>query len=185
MPFQVLSRPWGKTHDVVVFECDSLKEIIESFYDRYEDKFVDQFSLIPNSVREKSRRICLPDERDSNIDNYQYLPPQNRLRVVSHIGTIVSPKSLRDAYRKNARSQVVYTGRKRERYLYFRRPKTTQERRYNSFWLIEEGEPRPRAARNHKNLTNHWDDVVRSDVYGRNWKKFRDQRWKTINKKNI
>lgn len=65
----------------------------------------------------------------------------------------------------------------RRHYRYFRRPGTTPERRI-SFAIAEDGEPAPRAARNATNLPNSYDDIGRSNVECRNWKRFRKQQWR-------
>lgn len=60
---------------------------------------------------------------------------------------------------------------------YFRKIKTTNERRWATP-IIEDGEPAPRAARNHRNIPNSWDDygvAAREDI---NWKHFRKTQWK-------
>lgn len=59
-----------------------------------------------------------------------------------------------------------------------RRPRTTQERR--NYFLDEEMEDvKLRARRSGRNLPNAWDDYCRSDIFVKNWKKFRRTQYKT------
>lgn len=65
----------------------------------------------------------------------------------------------------------------------FRKPKTIQERRFNS--LSEDFEydgmtvrVKMRARRSAGNLPNSWDDIYRSDNKIVSWKKYRKQQWK-------
>lgn len=60
---------------------------------------------------------------------------------------------------------------------YFRRIRTTQERRWATP-VAEEGEPAPRPERNLRNLPNSWDDYGIAARADRNWKRFRRQQWK-------
>jgi len=56
---------------------------------------------------------------------------------------------------------------------YFKKPKTTQEKKWS------EAHPEyVRAKRNRKNLPDYWDDLTRSDYGDRSWKKFRKKQWK-------
>ncbi len=62
---------------------------------------------------------------------------------------------------------------------YFRRPKSTNERRQAQV-MEPDIEPAPRPGRNASNLANAWDDYPRrSSREDRNWKRFRKTRWKT------
>lgn len=60
---------------------------------------------------------------------------------------------------------------------HFRRLKTINERRW-SIPMVEEGEPAPRARRNHTNLPTTWDDFQISSREDRNWKRYRKTQWK-------
>lgn len=52
-----------------------------------------------------------------------------------------------------------------------RNPRTTQEKRANQGgWR--------RAKRKPKNLPNAWDDILRSDMNHRTWKRHRRTQWK-------
>lgn len=72
-----------------------------------------------------------------------------------------------------------YTGAKRRwRFSsYYKKPKTTAERRLNQH--IDDDEPAARKARSGRNLPNAWDDEVKSRVGNRNWKRFRKTQWKS------
>ncbi len=61
---------------------------------------------------------------------------------------------------------------------YYRRPKTTNERRQAALVLEEEGEVAPRASRTGHNLPNAWDDYRIRARKDRNWKRFRNTQWK-------
>lgn len=61
---------------------------------------------------------------------------------------------------------------------YYRRPSTTTERRLNQ--VIDIDEPRVRPSRNLRNLTNAWDDYPRKDRRNNNWKRFRDNQYKSV-----
>lgn len=76
----------------------------------------------------------------------------------------------------NGEGTVPGVGRRRGGH-YFRRLKTTNERRW-SIPVVEDGEPAPRARRSHKNLPNAWDDYQISSRADRNWKRFRKTQWK-------
>ena len=54
---------------------------------------------------------------------------------------------------------------------YYRRIRTTQERRWSCF-----DHEYFRMKRNHKNIPNSWDDIQRH--FQRNWKKFRKTQYK-------
>lgn len=65
----------------------------------------------------------------------------------------------------------------------FRKPKTIQERRFNSSNEDFEYEGKTikikmRSRRSAKNLPNSWDDIYRSDHKIVSWKKYRKQQWK-------
>lgn len=60
----------------------------------------------------------------------------------------------------------------------YRRPKTTQERRWAHAWDDEDFAPKVRKARNKKNLVDAWDDRRLSSREDRNWKRFRKTQWK-------
>ena len=67
------------------------------------------------------------------------------------------------------------------RYRCHRRPTTTQERRANgkrNYLCFDEYKVPLRASRNMSNLVEAWDDVTRSSIYDRSWKKFRKTQWK-------
>lgn len=68
---------------------------------------------------------------------------------------------------------VPYVG-KRNHGHYYRRMKTTQERRW-SYSAVVDGVPW-RARRNARNLPNPWDDIVIGRL--KNWKKYRKTQWK-------
>ncbi|EPP7233250.1 hypothetical protein ACTOJ1_000104 [Shigella flexneri] len=66
---------------------------------------------------------------------------------------------------------------------YFRKPRTIQERRYNSSPEIFEYDDliikvKMRARRSSKNLPSSWDDIYRSNYKNNSWKKYRKQQWK-------
>jgi len=69
-------------------------------------------------------------------------------------------------------------GAKRSHGHYFRKIKTTQERRWNGAWDDEEFAPKARAKRVGVNLPCDWDDLPRSDVDIRCWKRYRKTQWK-------
>jgi hypothetical protein len=85
---------------------------------------------------------------------------------------------------KNFRNgPVPYTGNRRYGH-YYRRPKTTAERRdaidvLNDEEMKEYG-IRPRAKRGFRSLPNAWDDVPCSRR-GNNWKNYRKKQWKEKN----
>ena len=56
---------------------------------------------------------------------------------------------------------------------YMRRPKTTQERRWSEAYRKY-----TRPKRNRRNLVSAWDDIIRSDIYDRNWKRYRKTQYK-------
>jgi len=60
----------------------------------------------------------------------------------------------------------------------YRRPHTTQERRWAHAWDDEEFAPPPRARRNARNLPDAWDDVWRWHGDTKNWKNYRKHQWK-------
>lgn len=66
--------------------------------------------------------------------------------------------------------------RRHRGFRYFRRPRTTQERR-QAFAVREDKEPAPRARRNATNLPNSYDDIGRSYIEARNWKRYRKHQW--------
>lgn len=78
------------------------------------------------------------------------------------------------------RDSVPHIHKSRGKYRGYRRPKTTAERRASMDLLFDEDAReyniRPRAARNHINLINAWDDIPRH--YTRSWKKHRRHQWK-------
>lgn len=53
---------------------------------------------------------------------------------------------------------------------FFRKPKTTGERRANQSEDAKHGRRR--------DLPNSWDDIMKSSREDRNWKKFRKTKWK-------
>lgn len=73
---------------------------------------------------------------------------------------------------------VPGTGRSHShRGTYYRRPATTAERRLNQ--IVDWDEPQTRPSRNLANLTNAWDDYIRSDRDDKNWKRNRKTQYKT------
>lgn len=78
---------------------------------------------------------------------------------------------------------VPRTGNRRRRWGrgWYRRPRTNQERRENAqLWEDEDAldyDIQPRR-RGHVDLPTSWDDVRRSDVRDRNWKRHRSKQWK-------
>lgn len=99
-------------------------------------------------------------------------------------GSIVSPEHIHNVWWANTkkskfRNYPTYnTWSKQKSGHWFRRPKTTQERRWNDAWDDVEDAPKGRCKRNSKNLISAWDDYSRSDQYDRNWKKHRKTQWK-------
>ena len=71
-----------------------------------------------------------------------------------------------------------FIGRKRSHYHYYRRVRTTQERRWANAWDDEEFAPKIRKCRNASNLPSYWDDQPRSNCDNHNWKRFRKHQWK-------
>jgi hypothetical protein len=61
---------------------------------------------------------------------------------------------------------------------YFRRLKSTMERRQAALVLKEEGEVAPRGARSFRSLPNAWDDYPVSSLGDRCWKRYRRTQWK-------
>lgn len=69
-------------------------------------------------------------------------------------------------------------GRKYSNGHWFRRPRTTQEKRWAHAWEDEEFAPKVRGRRSLCNLPDAWDDFRRSDLESRNWKRYRKYQWK-------
>lgn len=64
---------------------------------------------------------------------------------------------------------------------YHRRPRTTQERRENgkrNVLYFDDYEVKIRASRNMSNLVEAWDDIGRSDMSHRTWKRYRKTQYK-------
>lgn len=80
-----------------------------------------------------------------------------------------------DKPHKNTR---YFYGRNKHYRSHYRHIATTQERRFASGILLEEGEVPPRAKRNLANLPNAWDEYPHFDVYDRNWKRYRKKQYK-------
>jgi len=59
---------------------------------------------------------------------------------------------------------------------WLRYPKTTQEKRWSDAWADEGIRVRPR--RNKANLPDAWDDITRSDVGAKSWKRYRKHQWR-------
>ncbi len=97
------------------------------------------------------------------------------------IGNILDPDEVRAAYNKAhpyRRSWWYYPGTKRNFRSMYRRPRTTQERRWANAWDDEEFATKVRARRNYRNLPNSWDDIPHTDWSYRNWKHYRKHQWK-------
>jgi len=60
---------------------------------------------------------------------------------------------------------------------WYRKPKTFCDRRA-SCSIVDEFEPKFRAARNLHNLPTSWDDIKNSTRKIRSWKRFRKQQYK-------
>lgn len=99
-------------------------------------------------------------------------------------GTIIDPRDVQTHYWKLFPRRMWWypnypiSGRKRKNGHYFRRPHTTQERRWAHAWDDEEDAPRVRGRRTNHMLPNTYDDVYRSDVDDRCWKRYRKHQWK-------
>ena len=65
-----------------------------------------------------------------------------------------------------------YNGAFELKYIYFRRPKTFNEIKQNAY-AIDDGY-KVRGCR--KNLPTWWDDIMSSQNYGRDWKRFTKKR---------
>lgn len=63
-------------------------------------------------------------------------------------------------------------------YRYYRRPKSTNEKRWANAWVDEEYAIKPRGKRTPHNLPDAWDDCVRADIGDRCWKRHRKTQWK-------
>lgn len=61
---------------------------------------------------------------------------------------------------------------------FYRRIRTTHERRWAHAWDDEEFAPKVRSRRNARNLPNSWDDIPRFDWRHRSWKRYRKHQWK-------
>lgn len=76
---------------------------------------------------------------------------------------------------------VKYTGKRCYRG-YYRRPKTTSERRVAALSEVDEDIQdygiKLRQKRHHNNLPDTWDDNLRSCCHDRNWKRYRRHQWK-------
>ena len=60
----------------------------------------------------------------------------------------------------------------------FKRPATSQEKRAASALEKERGPVKVRAKRKSKNLPSEYDDVYRSDVSSKSWKKHRKHQYR-------
>lgn len=79
---------------------------------------------------------------------------------------------------KHKQPRVYNSWSKCRPYRRYRRPKTTQERRWYHAWDDEEVIPYRRARRSPSNLRDAWSDVRRSDAEDRSWKRHRKTQWK-------
>lgn len=59
---------------------------------------------------------------------------------------------------------------------FFRHPKTTQERRWS--YADWDGQVHIRHKRRAKAIPSAWDELMRSHLKDRNWKRFRRHQWK-------
>lgn len=121
------------------------------------------------------------DEFNNKIGYYDILklyqeahPPKYRYRYIPRINY----KTEND-FRINP---VPYTGNRPKRYKYYRKLKTTNEKKAAIYHEMDEDikyhNVKIRTQRNSNNLPNSWDDYKRSDFRDRSWKRHRKHQWK-------
>jgi len=99
-------------------------------------------------------RVINTEQIEKDLDNYvpKKYTKRNRFKEYEWLGFRNGP--------------VPYTGKRKWHFShYYRRPKTTQERRLSCGHA-----PYVRACRNLMNLANSWDDMYRSDFHSICWK---------------
>lgn len=117
---------------------------------------------------------------------YAELPlPRHEYALIDSFGDFVDPDTVRKEYDKRHPPRHRWwerrqPGSKRSWRFggFYRRPKTTQERRWNEAWDDEDDAPSPRARRNNRNLPDSWDDALRNTYRLRSWKHYRRHQWK-------
>lgn len=106
---------------------------------------------------------------------------RTRYIIIDEFGTIYDPRILIDLWRqyfgKPKSCSYRLPGSKRRKGGYYRKPKTTQERRWSLAHQCDSDEPAPRAIRKAANLVNSWDDIRRARR-GRCWKNSRKHQWR-------
>lgn len=168
------------SNGVIEFICETLQEVAKKyfneFYSDYNRKlFIDTICDI------EQQKIFQLTSKNCYLDILIITNHRNNIISIGMIKSAMNVEYYDVQKKKKWWKELRIPGTKRwsRRFRYYRRPGTIQERRENQQdGILEEDEPRSRAARNNKNLPSNWDDLMRSNQDVRNWKNFRITQWK-------